>query len=46
MAIPIVTDTVPETGELVVVSFQSPPNARLGGFFGLGFGAIVDDDAT
>lgn len=42
--IPIHGNDVPEPDRLVVVSFGSPTNARMGGFWGLGFGAIVDDD--
>jgi hypothetical protein len=37
-------DTDAETDELVVVSFHDPVGAPLGGFFGLGFVAILDDD--
>ena len=42
--IPIVDDALPEPDEYVVVSFHSPTEARMGGFWGLGFGIIVDDD--
>jgi len=43
--VPVIGDQTAEGSELVVVSFQKPTNARIGGFWGLGFGAIVDDDA-
>lgn len=32
----------PEPDEFIVVSFSNPTNATLGGFFGLGFGVILD----
>jgi hypothetical protein len=28
-----------------VVVFHSPTNALMGGYYGLGFGVMVDDDA-
>lgn len=34
----------PDPDRLVVVSFTRPTNARIGGFWGLGFGVIRDDD--
>jgi large repetitive protein len=37
-------DTLVEPDEYIVVSFTSPTNATLGGFWGLGFGAITNDD--
>lgn len=37
-------DAQPEPDELLVVSFGSPTHARMGGFWGLGFGSVVDDD--
>jgi pimeloyl-ACP methyl ester carboxylesterase len=37
-------DTTPEPDELIVVSFGRPQNAVLGGYLGLGFGVITDDD--
>jgi chitinase len=40
----IVGDTLDETDELVGVSFTNPTNATIGGFFGLGFAVITDDD--
>lgn len=42
--IPLHGNTDPESNRLVVLSFGSPTNARLGGFWGLGFGVVVDDD--
>lgn len=44
--VPIVVnaDAVDEPDEYVVVSFRNPTNARMGGFWGLGFGVIIDDD--
>jgi photosystem II stability/assembly factor-like uncharacterized protein len=39
-------DAIDELDELLVVGTSNPINAVLGGFWGLGFGAIVDDDAT
>jgi len=44
VSIRVVPDGVDERDELVVVSFGSPTNARMGGFWGLGFGTILDDD--
>jgi len=38
-------DDETELDELIVVRFHSPTNATLGGFYGLGVGEIVDDDA-
>jgi photosystem II stability/assembly factor-like uncharacterized protein len=37
-------DNVEENDELVVISTSNPINATIGGFWGLGFGAIGDDD--
>jgi photosystem II stability/assembly factor-like uncharacterized protein len=37
-------DDLDETDELVVVSLLEPTNASIGGFWGLGFGRIGDDD--
>jgi hypothetical protein len=37
-------DTRDEPDEYVFVSFHSPTNAVVGGFFGLGYGVIRDDD--
>lgn len=44
VVVPIIGDREPEGNELLVVSFQSPGIARMGGFYGLGFGGILDDD--
>ncbi len=38
-------DTTTETDEYIVVAFAHPTNARMGGFWGLGFGVITNDDA-
>jgi hypothetical protein len=40
----ILGDTTPEPDELVVLSFLNPVNARIGGFWGLAFAGIADDD--
>jgi hypothetical protein len=37
-------DTLAENDETFLVSFGKPPNANLGGFLGLGYGVIADDD--
>ncbi len=37
-------DTVREPDERFFVSFKHPTNANLGGFYGLGFGIIANDD--
>ena len=37
-------DTAVEPDEWIVVSFKKPTNARIGGFWGLGFGVILNDD--
>jgi outer membrane protein assembly factor BamB len=37
-------DTLDERDEMLLVSFRNPTNARMGGFWGLGFGVIVDDE--
>jgi hypothetical protein len=44
--VPIVVkgDATAESDELIVVSFGSPTNAVMGGFWGLGFGGILNDD--
>ena len=46
VSVPVVGDPTDEDDELVVVSFNHPTNAVMGGFWGLGFGAITDDDPT
>lgn len=38
-------DLIVEDDEYVVVSFHDPTNARMGGFWGLGFAVIANDDA-
>ena len=38
------SDALNEPDELVLVSFTNPTNARIGGFLGLGFGTILNDD--
>jgi hypothetical protein len=37
-------DTVHEPHEWVTISFNHPTNAKMGGFWGLGFGIIQNDD--
>ena len=37
-------DTLVEPDEYIVVSFHDPTNAVMGGFWGLGFGVITNDD--
>ena len=37
-------DTVDEGDETFLVSFRHPTNAKLGGYLGLGYGIIVDDE--
>jgi hypothetical protein len=37
-------DALDEADEYIVVSFHDPTNAIMGGFWGLGFGVITDDD--
>jgi hypothetical protein len=38
-------DTLPESDEYLVVSFSGPSGpAVMGGFWGLGFGGILNDD--
>ena len=39
-------DTDVEPNEWIVVSFKNPTNATMGGFYGLGFGVITNDDAA
>jgi alpha-tubulin suppressor-like RCC1 family protein len=46
VSVEILGDLDPETVELLVVSFTKPANAELGGFYGLGFGAILDNDSA
>jgi glucose/arabinose dehydrogenase/PKD repeat protein len=42
--ITVLGDLLDEADEVLLVSFQTPTNAKLGGFFGLGFGVITDND--
>jgi hypothetical protein len=44
IAVSITGDLLDETDELFAVSFHDPTNAVMGGFWGLGFGGIFDDD--
>lgn len=44
VSIAVAGDTLVEPDELIVVGFSHPTNATVGGFYGLGFGAVVDDD--
>ena len=44
MSVAVNGDTVPEPDETFLVSFRNPTNATLGGFFGLGYGVILDDE--
>ena len=37
-------DTDVEPNEWITVSFKHPTNAKMGGFYGLGFGVITNDD--
>ena len=37
-------DTLPEPDEWITISFNHPTNAHMGGFYGLGFGVILNDD--
>ena len=37
-------DVVVEPNEWIVISFKNPTNAKMGGFYGLGFGVITNDD--
>jgi probable HAF family extracellular repeat protein len=37
-------DTQVEPDEYVIVAFSDPAGARIGGFYGLGFGIILNDD--
>jgi len=39
-------DTTVEANEYVVFSFTKPVNAKMGGFWGLGFGQITNDDVA
>jgi large repetitive protein len=43
-SIEVIGNTVAQPDRYVVISFTNPTNARMGGFWGLGFGLILDDD--
>ncbi|MGZ4705307.1 MAG: right-handed parallel beta-helix repeat-containing protein [Acidimicrobiales bacterium] len=45
VSVVVTGDGLVEPDEYVVVSFRRPTNATMGGFWGLGFGVITDDDA-
>jgi len=38
-------DAIDEPDEVIVISLREPTNASIGGFWGLGFGIITDDDS-
>jgi len=42
--VPIRGDFFPEHDEVFVLQFGRPHNARMGGYWGLGFGKIINDD--
>jgi hypothetical protein len=44
IAVTVDGDTDLEPDEYIVVSFRHPTDAKMGGFWGLGFGGITDDD--
>jgi hypothetical protein len=44
ITVPIIGDVVSEGNEYFVVSFHDPINAKMGGFWGLGFAGILNDD--
>lgn len=44
VAVTVNSDTLVEPDEYLVVSFHDPTNAMMGGFWGLGFGIISNDD--
>ena len=44
VAVTINGDTLKEPDERLLVSFRNPVNATMGGFYGLGFGIITNDD--
>jgi hypothetical protein len=43
-AIAVNGDTLVEPDECIIVSFRNPTNARIGGFYGVGFGIVTNDD--
>ena len=44
VAITVNGDTLVEPNEWITISFNHPTNAKMGGFYGLGFGVITNDD--
>jgi len=46
ISVTIVGDALDEPDESVYISLRNPTNARIGGFYGLGFVVILDDEAT
>ena len=38
-------DAVDEPDEVIVIALRTPTNASIGGFWGLGFGIVTDDDS-
>ena len=46
VSISVTGDTLVEPDEVIVVAFGYPTNAKIGGFYGLGFASILNDDQT
>ena len=46
ISIPVSGDVLIEHDEYVIVAFGNPVNAKMGGYSGLGFGRILNDDHT
>ena len=44
VAVEIRGDTVAEPDEYIVIQFGNPTGAVMGGFWGLGFAVIINDD--
>ena len=44
VAVTVRGDTLVEPNEWVIVPFRNPTNAVMGGVWGVGFGAIANDD--
>ena len=44
VTVSVIGDTLVEPDEWVVVSFHNPTNPTIGGFYGLAFGDIINDD--
>ncbi|HZJ26215.1 MAG TPA: Calx-beta domain-containing protein [Acidimicrobiia bacterium] len=44
VAITVNGDTLPEADEIFAIAFTNATNATIGGFWGLGFGTIQNDD--